>query len=124
MPDNRITRFQPAICLTYALSCLASNAVPTTAPGKRAPADPLAEPSLGLVVRLGVSVQASIRSQICNLVCVGQVLKQPDKPPERPLVVIRPRENEVERLPHELTWSCSCVALRSALDASSRQRGR
>ena len=101
VPDHRITRFQPVICPACALSCLASNAVATTAPGKCATANSLAETGFGLVVRLRVSPGVD-EIPYSQLVCVGQALKQPDKIPERPLVVIRPRENEVERLPREL----------------------
>ena len=101
VPDRRITRFQPVICLACALSCLASNAVETTAPGKRATANSLAETGLGLVVCLPISPGVD-EIPYSQLVGVGQALKQPDKIPERPLVVIRPRENEVERLPCEL----------------------
>ena len=95
VPDNRITRLQPIIGGACALPCLASNSVTTTAPGKRASANPLAETSLGLVGRLrfGPGVDQIPNS---NLVFVGQAVKQCDKFAERPIVVVRPRENEVE----------------------------
>ena len=111
--ECRITEsrgFQPVICPACALSCLASDAVATTAPGKRATANSLAETGFGLVVRLRVSPGVD-EVPYSQLVCVRQALKQPDKISERPLVVIRPRENEVERLPCELVgWFVRCTA--------------
>ena len=93
MPNNRVTRLQPIICCARPLPCLALYAVPTTAPGKRAPANPFAEMGLGLVARLGM--RPSI-DQIPNpnLVFDGQAMKQLDKRAELPLVRIRPSEDE------------------------------